>query len=259
VSNVPAAANALEVLRLLGARAAPVPAAAIAAELKLPRSTVYHLLKVLQAHGFVVHLPAERRYGLGAAALELGSAYSRQEPLRWIARSVLARLVSETGHSGHFVTLDGRDAMYLVEERAPGRPSLVTDVGVRLPAYLTASGLAMLAALPPAQVRALWPSRADLSLRTAAGPRSLTELRAMLVETRRRGYAIENGTVTAGLASVAAPVLEHNGFPLAAVALTYSVEDVDEPAAAALARSVIDAATAIARQIRGGTQAQLIR
>ena len=43
--------------------------------------------------GFVVHLPEERRYGLGVAAYELGCAYLRQEPLRWIARTVLARLV----------------------------------------------------------------------------------------------------------------------------------------------------------------------
>ena len=53
--------------------------------------------------------------------------------------------------------LHGRDVLYVVEERAPGRPPLVTDVGVRLPAHLTASGRAILAALPAAQVRALYP------------------------------------------------------------------------------------------------------
>ena len=39
--------------------------------------------------------------------------------------------------------LHGRDVLYVVEERAPGRPPLVTDVGVRLPAHLTASGRAI--------------------------------------------------------------------------------------------------------------------
>src|SRR5581483_10456039 len=119
--------------------------------------------------------------------------------------------------------------------------------------------LAMLAALHPTQVRALWPNRSDFTLRTDVGPRSLTELRAMLVDIRRRGYATENGSITAGRASVAASVLDHNGFPLAAVALTYPVEDVDEAMAAELARRVIDAATAIARQIRGRSNASLIR
>ena len=58
---------------------------------------------------------------------------------------------SSTGsaRAGHLAVLHGRDVLYLVEERAPRRPSLVTDVGVRLPAHLTATGRAMLAALPP--------------------------------------------------------------------------------------------------------------
>ena len=67
-----------------------MPAAAIARDLGLPRSTVYHLLAVLRDEGFVVHLPEQRRYGLGVAAFELGSAYARQEPLRWIAGTVLS-------------------------------------------------------------------------------------------------------------------------------------------------------------------------
>src|SRR6476469_2479965 len=147
MANVPAAGHALDVLTLLGRHVAPVPASAIARDLGLPRSTTYHLLGVLVDRGFVVHLPEERRYGLGVAAFELGSAYARQEPLRWIAGTVLSRLVDATTHNGHLAVLHGRDVLYVIEERAAGRPSLVTDVGVRLPAHLTASGRAMLADL----------------------------------------------------------------------------------------------------------------
>src|SRR4029078_3886451 len=137
MANVPAAAHALDVLTLLGRHVAPVPASAIARDLGLPRSTTYHLLGVLVDKGFVVHLAEERRYGLGTAAFELGSAYARQEPLRWvgatvplrlgalgwIAATVPSRLVADTTHNGHFAVLDGRDTLYLIEERAPGRPS----------------------------------------------------------------------------------------------------------------------------------------
>ena len=69
-----------------------MPASAIARDLGLPRSTTYHLLNVLRDEGFVVHLPEERRYGLGVAAYELGSAYLRQDPLRWIAQTVLTQV-----------------------------------------------------------------------------------------------------------------------------------------------------------------------
>src|SRR5918997_419134 len=187
MANAPAAAQALRLLRLLGSHAAPMPAAAIARDLGLPRSSVYHLLAVLREQGFVVHLPEQRRYGLGVAAFELGSAYARQEPLRWIAGTVLSRLVDASTHNGHLAVLHGSDVLYVIEERAAGRPSLVTDVGVRLPASLTASGLAMLAALPEAQVRALFPARTALVRRHGIGPASLTALRRGLARARGNG------------------------------------------------------------------------
>src|SRR3954452_19937203 len=225
--NAPAATHALKVLRLLASHARPLPASAIARDLDLPRSTTYHLLNVLQDEGFVVHLPEERRYGLGAGAYELGSAYLRQDPLRWIAQTVLTRLVAATTHNAHLAVLQGREVLYVIEERAPGRPGLVTDVGVRLPAHLTASGLAMLAALPEQQVDALFPSRRVLTRRHDAGPASLTRLRALLTATRAAGYAEEDGFITPGFASVACAVHDHTGHPIAAVAVTYPAPEGD--------------------------------
>lgn len=226
--NAPAAGHALDVLQLLAAHAGPLPAASIARELGLPRSTTYHLLGVLAERGFVVHLPEERRYGLGVAAFELGSAYSRQEPVQRLARPLLGRLADRAGHNAHCVVLHGRDVLYVIEERVPGRPSLVTDVGVRLPATLTASGLALLAALPAPQVRALYPDASAFVQRHGTGPTSLSALRRLLVQVRARGYATEEGSVTPGLASVAAAALDHNALPVAGIALTYPVEEVGE-------------------------------
>ena len=189
VSQVPAAEQALGVLRHLAAHPGPVPAATIARDLGLPRSTTYHLLAVLVREGFAVHLPEERRYGLGVSAFELGSAYARQAPLQRLARPLLARLVDATGHSAHLAVLHGRDVLYVLEERAPGRPPLVTDVGVRLPAHLTASGRALLAGLPASQVRALFPDRTAFVHRHQVGPASLPVLRRVLTDVRSRGYA----------------------------------------------------------------------
>jgi DNA-binding IclR family transcriptional regulator len=254
VSNARAAGEALDVLGLLSRHTEPMPAVAISRALALPRSSTYHLLAVLQEHGYVVHYPEERRYGLGVAAFELGSAYSRQAPLQRLARPVLRRLVDETRQNAHFAVLHGNDVLYLVEERAPRRPSLVTDVGVRLPAHLTASGLAMLAALPAAQVRALYPARSAFVLRHEVGPTSLTQLRSLLVGVRARGYAVEHGTVTPGLSSVAAAVLEHGEYPVAAFAVTYEDDVVTDPGEVArLAHAVLAAATALSRRI-GGTK-----
>ena len=143
--------------------------------------------------------------------------------------------------------------LYVVEERAPGRPPLVTDVGVRLPAQLTASGLAMLAALPAQQVRALFPSRDAFVRRHGVGPESASALRALLQEVRRAGYAYEDGSVTPAFASVASAVLDHGGHPVAGVALTFPADEVGEASRRTLATRVIRTAAELSRRIGGRT------
>ncbi|MGZ4650011.1 MAG: IclR family transcriptional regulator [Kineosporiaceae bacterium] len=248
---VPAARQVLELLDALARQPGPVPAAALVRELGLPRSTVYHLLGELTRAGLAVHFPEERRYGLGVHALELGTDYLRQEPLARLARPILARLVDRVGQSAHLAVLHGREVLYVVEERAPGRPPLVTDVGVRLPAQLTASGRAVLADLPAAHVRALFPDPDAFVDRHGIGPRSLSALRRVLVEVRRAGYATEDGEVTPGFASVAAAAHDHTGHPVAGLAVTFPAMDVDDAGRVRLARAATGAAAELTRRIRG--------
>jgi DNA-binding IclR family transcriptional regulator len=251
VPQVPAATQVLQILRYLAAQPTPAAAAAISRDLGLPRSTTYHLLATLSEQGFVVHLPEDRRFGLGVSAYELGSGYSRHAPLQRLARIPLATLVDRIGQSAHLAVLHGNEVIYVIEERAPGRPPLVTDVGVRLPAQLAASGRAMLAALPNAQLRALYPSTADFVLRTDVGPRSLSGLRQLLTDVRRRGYATEDGDITTGFASVAAAVIDHAGHPLASVALTFEADRVSPARREYLASHVVRTADRLSRRLGG--------
>jgi len=250
MANAPAATAALAVLRLLARHSEPVPASAIARDLNLPRSSVYHLLAVLREEGFVVHLAEERRFGLGVSAFELGSAYTRQAPLQRLARRPMVQLVDATRHNAHLAVLHGRDVLYVIEERAPGRPPLVTDVGVRLPSQLTASGLAMLASLPAQQVRALFPSRDAFVQRSGVGPTTLPGLRAVLSRVRRDGFAVEDGTVTPDFASVAAPVLDHTGHPVAGIAVTYPAAQVSASQRQSIVEQVIRTADDLTRRVQ---------
>lgn len=254
MAQVPAVRRAGAILRLLASRPTPLPAATVARELGLPRSTAYHLLTALAEDGFVVHLPDERRWGLGVTAFEIGSAYLRHGPLERLAEPVLTRLVAEVRETAHLGILHGAETLYLLK-REPVRPvPLVTGVGVRLPAQLTAVGRAMLAELPAAQVRALFPSAAAFVNRTGAGPRTLPELRRALAADRRRGWAEEDGLITPGIASVAAPVFDHTGRPIAAVGVTFRAETQDESARRMLARAVHVAAGRITRQLTPRTR-----
>ncbi|MCS3781884.1 IclR family transcriptional regulator [Tsukamurella ocularis] len=225
MSASPAVGRALDILLLLAGKPGPVSAAVLARELDLPRSSVYHILTVLQDRGFVVHLPEHQGYGLGVTAFEIGSAYLRHAPLERLAQPILHRLAIQLGQAVHLGVLHGNETLYLLKERPSSGPaaevSLITDVGVRLPAHLTANGRAILAALPDAQVAALYTRSSTLVSRTGRGPRTLAELRRLLGETRERGWADEVEDVTVGLRSVGAAVFDHSGHPVAALSTTW--------------------------------------
>lgn len=244
---MPAAEQTLRILSYLAGRPAPVAASAIARELSLPRSTVYHLLTTLAAHGFVLHFREDRRWGLGTSAFELSGGYARQQPLARLGRPLVAALSDRLGESAHLAVISGGDVLYIVEERAPRRPALVTDVGVRLPAHLTASGRAMMAALPREQVRALYPDATAFPDRSGLGPRRPRELRELLREVRGRGYATEDSEIAAGLRSVGAAVLDHAGWPVAAVAVTWAGTEAEE---SALAAAVIETARVLETRLK---------
>ncbi len=250
MGGVPAARQALAVLTYLASRPGPVGAATIARDVGLPRSTAYHLLAELVAADYVVHLPEDRAYGLGVAAFEVGSAYLRHDPLERLARPVLVRLVEEARQTAQLGILQGNETVYLLKEQPRSPLTLVTDVGVRLPAHLTASGRAMLAHLPAAQVRALLPRADSFGTRTGRGPQSLRELRARIRVEQQQGYAEEDGEVTAGYASVAAAVFDHGARPIAAVALTFG-DDVEQRRRARLGAAAVSAADAITARISG--------
>lgn len=242
--QVPAADGTLRILSFLARQRGSVPAATIAIALDLPRSTTYHLLTTLLEHGYVVN--GDRRWALGVATHDLGTGYLRQQPLALVGRNLITRLADSVGENAHLAVLHGRDVVYVVEGRAPDRPSLITDVGVRLPAHLTASGRSMLAAMPREQVLALYPN--DESL-TSRGDAALTRrgLREVLRLARERGFATEHGEITAGFESVGVPVLDRVGWPLAAIALTFpeGTVGIEE-----LAREAQATAIEISRRLR---------
>ena len=217
MSQVPAATRTLRVLRFLARRPDPVSAGAHHAGL---RPAAEHGVPPAARHGRGgLRGPPGRRGALrarpgrprGRGRVRRGRRRWRGSPgARW-PTSPTSPVTTPTSPCSTAVTCSTS-----IEERAAGRPSLVTDVGVRLPAHLTASGRAILAALPAAQVRALYPRpgavhapprhRAGLPQRAADGAR-----RDPAARSRRPRTA----TSRPGFASVAAAVLDHTGYPVA--------------------------------------------
>lgn len=197
MSGVPAARDTLRIITYLAGHSGPVRASTISRDLLLPRSSAYHLLRVMQDEGFVVHSPEHQGYALGTLVAEIGSSVLASNTLARLAGPVLERLVSETKLPvvAHLGVLQHADVVYASKIAAARAPAVVTSIGMRLPAHLTATGRAMLAALPAAQFAAIYSPGMQLARRTTSGPATLAELEALVAETRNRGWAAEDGDI----------------------------------------------------------------
>jgi len=220
-STVKSAGRLLDVLELLARHTRPVPTMTIVRECSIPKSSAHHLLNVMRARNFVTYYEAERAWGLGVAVFEIGSAYLRAEPLRRLGRPVLVELTQRAGETSHLAMLHGTEVLYVDKEEASGpAPKLVTEVGVRLPAHLTAVGRAILAELGEGQVRALY-AQQPMVRRTGRGPSNVDALLRDLARIRELGYSHEDQMVTPGIACVAAAVFSYEAIPVAALGATY--------------------------------------
>jgi DNA-binding IclR family transcriptional regulator len=251
VSKIPAATRTLNLLMAMAEMGQPATASRLAQKLGIPRSSCYQLLEILKEQGFAIHFEAERRWGLGLAAWELGSAYQRHEPLERLAKPVLSKLVSELGQKtnvvGHLGVLDGSDVLYLLEQRPLRSLKLVTDVGVRLPAQRTASGRTMPPHLDRKQLQASFRGR-ELTRRTELGPRNLQELGQLLLMEKGQGFSLEVDEVTMGYASVGVAIVDHLGHPMAGLAITLQSRELEKLELSVLAAALIRAAGDLSRK-----------
>jgi DNA-binding IclR family transcriptional regulator len=248
-STVKSAARAMDVLQFLSSRVRPVPTMAIAEACGIPKSSTYSLLNAMLERHWITYFEADRGWGLGSAVFETAAAYLRSRPLERLGRPVLQRLTGRTGETSHLAVLRGSDVLYLDKQvPAMSRVRLVTEVGVQLPAHLTSVGRAMLAALPPAQIRALY-VHPLLVRRTDRGPLTVGRLLDDLREVKTRGYALEIGMTTPGIGCIGAAALSHEGYPSAAVGLTFVAARRGEDARAALAHAVMHAAAELGRAV----------
>lgn len=251
--DVPAARSALRIITHLARHSDPVAVSVIARDLELPRSSAYQLLRVLQDEGYVVHYPELRAYGLGSLVSEIGGSVLQATRLARMAQPLVDRLVREieTPVVAQLAVLQGSDVSYVGTAFTLRAPTTVARVGVRLPAHLTATGRAMLAAVSPEQVRALFPHRDSLVTRRGLGPRTLRELDAILASTRERGFATEEGDITEDYSSVAASAVDRNGYPVAAIGVTFRSPAVAASDIELLGAEVVAVAGALTARLTG--------
>jgi DNA-binding IclR family transcriptional regulator len=189
----------------------------IARENGITMGSAQRVAYTLEQSGYLQKDPRSKRYSVTVKAVGLGYSYLYRQPLFQQAHAVMHQVNQECGEIINLSVPDSEDNMVFVMRVAPAKHIPVyIPAGTRIPCFASASGRALWAHLPPAEL--------DRKLRSTTRakhtPRTTTDvatLRAMIDEARRDHYAYADEEFYPGDVNVAATILDDAGEPIAAV------------------------------------------
>ncbi|WP_431285174.1 IclR family transcriptional regulator [Humitalea sp. 24SJ18S-53] len=188
----------------------------VAALTGLDRSAAQRFLHTLEGLGYLAKDPATRRFELTVRNLDLGAAYLRNSPLVDRALPYLMELNRSTQEAVNLTILDGTDIVYVARllSRATLHANII--VGSRLPAYCTAPGIAAMSRLPRVEAERIL-GASSIRAHTPYTKTDMGEILGSLDLALRRGYAVTAEELFINDISIAAPVLNTQGAPVAAI------------------------------------------
>jgi len=213
-SYVQSFARGLQVIRSFSASAPRQTLSEVAAASGLTRAGARRILLTLQTLGYVES--DGKLFSLTARILDLGFAYLSSMPIWNRAEPVMEALVQQVQESCSAAVLDATDIVYVMRVPTHKIMSISLGVGSRLPAYCTSMGRLLLADLKDEEIKA----RLTASNREALTKHTVTDVDALfakVVQARRQGWCLVNQELEEGLVSIAAPIVDRAGRPVAAL------------------------------------------
>lgn len=175
----------------------------IARRAGLHPATASRLISELVAHGLLAR-EADRRVRIGVRMWELALRASPALSLRDAAMPFMEDAHAVIRHHVQLGVLDGDEVIFVERLTAPGAVINYSRIAGRLPLHVSSSGLVLLAHGPHSlQERVLARPLFTYTANTISTPR---QLRAVLAEVRRQGFAFCPGHVHEDALGIAVPV-----------------------------------------------------
>jgi IclR family transcriptional regulator, pca regulon regulatory protein len=189
----------------------------------LSRATARRYLHTLENLGFVV---SERNmYALTAKTLRLGQSYMYSSRLPRLVDPELQRLAREAGQASSAGVLDGDDVICIAAIMAGPMVSSTLQPGTRVPAYCTANGRMLVAALPEPE-REAWLHAQRLAARTEHTIVDAGRLADEVDTARGQGWCLVDRELEPDLLTLSVPLLNHPGETVAAINLSVEASQV---------------------------------
>lgn len=227
VSAVQSVDRIFMIIELLSNYPKGISLSEVCTETGLAKGTASRLLSSLIAHGYAFQDAATRKYSLTMRMFEIGSKVVGGTNILSIARPYLEHLSSISKEAVHLVSRVNDEVVYLYKEEATSSIVRMSScVGLHNPLYCTGVGKSILAFLPDEEIRTIW-ERCNPVQFTPNTITSFDVLEKEIAEIRRQGYAIDNEEHEIGVCCIAAPILDFNSLPIAAISLSAPVEHLN--------------------------------
>lgn len=237
--------RAVRILEAFDPRTTSLSVSDLARRTGLPLSTASRLIAEL-VRLELLQRDERRRVRIGLRLWEIAARAAPTRELREAALPFMEDLHAVLRHHTQLGVMDQGDVLFVERLSYPGSVVNVTEIAGRLPLHASSAGLVLLAhASAEQQQRVLG---GPLRRYTAATITRPDELRAMLAQIRRQGFAYAAGHIHPQAAGVAVPVRDPADRVVAALGVVVPNEDSAIRAVPALRA----AARGIARAIGGG-------
>lgn len=196
---------------------------------KLPTSTTYRLLNNLLRWDYV-SLSDDGKYYLGLVFLKLGCQVSESLNLVNFCAPYLTDLNEKSGETIYLTIYDKvqNNGLYIDKRPGKGNIRLVSTVGAHNGVYCSASGKALLFSRTESEIRDIL-SKIEIVKKTNNTITDIDEITNEIIESKKRGYALDIEESEYNVACIAAPIIGRDGLVVAAVSISGLVSNIVSP------------------------------
>lgn len=203
--------------------------AELSQSLSMNKATVHRLVNTVKEAGYVVQSADTKKYANSIKLYTIGSHIVQRAGVKEVARPYLEAVAEKTKETINLSMYSGHQIVYIDMIESASAIKVGVRIGTALPMYCTGMGKSVLAFLSEEALHEVL-HNTSFQKRTAHTVENKEQLLEQLEGIRKNGCAMDNEEFAEGLISFAAPIFDHQNYPIAAVSISMPKLRYDESA-----------------------------
>jgi DNA-binding IclR family transcriptional regulator len=242
----PALEKGLDILELFVSEPSGLTKSDVARRLDRTISEIFRMLLCLEERGYIAQSPDSERYHLTLHLFRLAHEHPPIKRMTLQALPIMQQAAHELSQSCHLGVLNDGQVVIIAQVDSPVSPGFYVRAGAVVDLMHAATGHVILAhQTQEARARVIqsWTER-----NKTVAPRDLT---SHLAAIKERGYEEKESYQVKGVINVTYPVLDENGYAVAALTVPY-IRRIGDNTTTAVVRQTLKRASSQLSQAIGG-------